>query len=151
MEDDARVAELVRLLDLAPHPEGGRYRELYRSLAITTIAFLLGAGGKSRWHRVTSDEVWNFYEGDPLVLWTIDAGASGLTRAVIGPDHRRMHVVPAGAWQAAQALGRYSYVGCDVAPAFEYANFTLLADMPEADAAAVMAVVRRHPEVVGLV
>jgi uncharacterized protein len=150
MEDDPRVAELARLLDLAPHPEGGRYRELYRSAAITTIAFLLGPGGTSRWHRVMSDEVWNFYEGDPLVLWTIDGGASDVTRTVIGPDHRRMHVVPAGAWQAAQAPGRYSYVGCDVAPAFEFANFTLLADVPEADVVAVMALVRRHPELAGL-
>lgn len=129
MEDDARVAELTQSLNLTPHPEGGRYRELFRSAAITTIAFLLPAGAKSRWHRVTSDEIWHFYEGDPLVLWTI-AGPR-LTRTVLGTDDQRMYPVEAGAWQAAEALGRYAYVGCDVAPAFVFSNFTLLADRPE--------------------
>ena len=76
-----RAADLVSVLDLRPHPEGGFYREVHRSTsrvttgdargeraAITTIYFLLTAGAQSRWHRVDSDEVWHFYEGDPLEL-----------------------------------------------------------------------------------
>jgi predicted cupin superfamily sugar epimerase len=144
--EDARVIDLVRLLALAPHPEGGRYRELYRSPAITTIAFLLARGERSRWHRVHgSDEVWHFYEGEPLALWTIDPGGPAPVRTVMGPDHRS-HVVPAGHWQAARTLGAYTLVGCDVAPAFEFANFTLL-DAHPADAARLLAA---HPEVADL-
>jgi uncharacterized protein len=145
MEDDARVAELVRRLALAPHPEGGRYRELYRSPAITTIAFLLAAGESSRWHRVMSDEIWHFYEGDPLALWTLDASGERLDRIVLGPDQGRMHAVPAGYWQAARPLGRYALVGCDVAPAFEFANFTMLGEAPER-----MMLLERYPELAHL-
>jgi uncharacterized protein len=135
MEDHARVTELVRLLTLTPHPEGGRYREIFRSSAITTIAFLLVDGGASRWHRVLSDEVWHFYEGAPLALWTIDPGAPAVVRTVLGSD-QRAHVVPAGHWQAARTLGAYTLVGCDVAPAFEFTNFTMLSDVPRDDAVA---------------
>jgi len=147
MADDARVADLVRVLDLAPHPEGGRYREVFRSPAITTIAFLLVDGGASRWHRVLSDEVWHFYEGMPLALWTIDPSALRVVRTVIGPD-ARVHVVPAGHWQAARTLGAYTLVGCDVAPAFEFANFSMLADGPRDDV--VARVVVSHPEAAAL-
>ena len=130
MADSARVIELTARLALAPHPEGGRYRETFRSPAITSIFFLLASGEISRWHRVLADEVWHFYEGDPLALWTIDPDGQTIVKTVLGADHRRVHVVPAGHWQAARALGAYSLVGCDVAPAFEFANFTMLADVP---------------------
>jgi predicted cupin superfamily sugar epimerase len=144
--EDPRVIELVRRLELAPHPEGGHYRELYRSPAITTIAFLLEGGGASRWHRVArSDEIWHFYEGEPLALWTIDPLTVALERSVVGPDHRS-HVVPAGHWQAARTLGAYTLVGCDVAPAFEFANFTLL-DAEPVEAARLLA---RYPEIADL-
>ena len=82
----ARAAELIAQLSLQPHPEGGYYREVFRSAgvvtpadgrgaraALTTIYFLLPAGAASRWHRVTSDEVWHFYEGDPIELLELDA------------------------------------------------------------------------------
>ena len=94
-----------------------------------------------------ADEVWHFYEGDPLALWTIDPGDGAMVRTVLGPDHRRAHVVPAGHWQAARPLGAYSLVGCDVAPAFEFANFTMLADMP---GDAVARVVAAEPEAAAL-
>ncbi|HWZ58784.1 MAG TPA: cupin domain-containing protein [Gemmatimonadaceae bacterium] len=142
MANDARVAELVRRLDLTPHPEGGHYRETFRSAAMTTIAFLLVGGGASRWHRVVgSDEVWHYYEGAPLALWTLEP----LVRTVIDADHRT-HVVPAGHWQAARTLGDYTLVGCDVAPAFEFANFSLL-DAHPAEAARLVA---RHPDIADL-
>src|SRR6185295_19426161 len=83
-----RAAELISALGLEPHPEGGFYREVHRSAsrvttgdargeraALTTIYFLLPAGSQSRWHQVDSDEVWHFYEGDPLALLEMDARA----------------------------------------------------------------------------
>ena len=131
MAESPRVAELTARLALAPHPEGGRYRETFRSPAITTIFFLLAPARSAGGIGVLADEVWHFYEGDPLALWTIDPGDRAMAKTLLGPDHRRAHVVPAGHWQAARALGAYSLVGCDVAPAFEFANFTMLADVPD--------------------
>jgi uncharacterized protein len=144
MGNDARVTRLIERLSLVPHPEGGRYHEVYRSSSVTTIAFLVTAGEVSRWHRVLADEIWHFYEGDPLALWMIDPDGSQLIRAVLGADDHRMHAVPAGYWQAARPLGAYALVGCDVAPAFQFANFSLLADTVEPR---VRGMVERHPEV----
>lgn len=82
-----RAADLVTALGLQPHPEGGRFREIYRSAAavdprdgrpvrsaVTAIYYLLVAGEMSRWHRVRSDEVWHFLEGDPLELQQASEG-----------------------------------------------------------------------------
>lgn len=125
---DRRAAELIRNLNLMPHPEGGYYRELYRSLALvepvdgrgrhaalTTIYFLLPAGAKSRWHRVRSDEIWHYYEGAPLERIVLDGGVPG-------------HCVPSDYWQAARSTGAYTLVGCTVGPGFEFADFEMLAD-----------------------
>ncbi len=143
----ARVAELIATLGLQPHPEGGYYREIFRSAlevapadgrgtraALTTIYFLLPPGAHSRWHRVASDEVWHLYEGGPLTLLQLDADGTTLTRIVLGRDGARrevpVHVVPAQAWQAAQATDAYALVGCTVGPGFSFADFDLLADLP---------------------
>jgi predicted cupin superfamily sugar epimerase len=159
-----RAADLVSVLDLRPHPEGGFYREIHRSTsrvttgdargeraAITTIYFLLTAGAQSRWHRVDSDEVWHFYEGDPLELLELDARATTLVRhrlgAVDGMVQRPVLTIPAGAWQAARSLGDYTLVGCSVGPGFEFADFRLLA----ADPALVDAVQRTWPALASLV
>ena len=89
-----------------------------------------------------SDEVWHFYEGDPLELLELDARAATLSRHRLGPvgdgDASPVHTIPAGAWQAARPLGAYTLVGCTVGPGFEFADFRLLADDP-ARAAAVRA------------
>ena len=143
-----RAADLISTLELRPHPEGGFYREVHRSpsivttgdargerSAITTIYFLLPAGMQSRWHRVDSDEVWHFYEGDPLELLELDARATTLARHRLGPVggmlQRPVYTVSAGAWQAARSLGDYTLVGCSVGPGFDFADFRLLADEPE--------------------
>jgi predicted cupin superfamily sugar epimerase len=148
MSTDARAAALIAALDLQPHPEGGYYRELFRSAlrvepadgrgaraALTTIHFLLPAGAHSRWHRVTSDEAWHLYEGGPLELLQLDAAGGTLDRVVLGADHARgqvpVHVVPAHAWQAARASDGYALVGCTVGPGFDFADFALMADVPE--------------------
>lgn len=142
-----RAAHLISSLGLTPHPEGGHYREVFRSSAsvhpgdgrgercsLTTIYFLLNAGEQSRLHRVTSDEAWHFYEGDPLdLLWT-GTEPTVLHRARLGPVADGMApvaVVPAGAWQAARSSGAYTLVGCTVGPGFDFADFQMLGDHPE--------------------
>ena len=143
----ARAAELVATLDLAPHPEGGWYRELFRSVdrvtrgdgaerdALTNIYFLLAAGAHSRWHRVAADEVWHHYEGAPLELLCIDpalASSCSVTLAPVdGSGARPTHTVPAGWWQAARTTGDYTLVGCTVGPGFDFADFALLDDRPD--------------------
>lgn len=127
-----RAQELIATLALQPHPEGGWYRQVFKSgervtrrrdgadrSALTTIVFLLVAGTYSAWHRVQSDEVWHFYEGDGLELLVRGEAPVVLDAA------RRVHVVPARAWQAARPLGAYALVGCTVGPGFEFADFEL--------------------------
>jgi predicted cupin superfamily sugar epimerase len=102
--------------------------------ALTTIYFLLPAGAVSRWHRVRSDEVWHYAEGAPVELLQLSADNARLERMPLGPyqrDQRPVRCVPAGMWQAARPLGDYTLVGCTVGPGFEYADFELLADLPE--------------------
>lgn len=140
----SRVDALIARLDLAPHPEGGHYRQVYKSTdhvqpgddralraALTTIYFLLAAGEHSRWHRVRSDEVWHFYEGDPLELLVMNAAMTELStvRLAGSDDGVRVHVVPSGCWQAARPQGAYSLVGCTVAPGFEFEDFDFLSDV----------------------
>jgi uncharacterized protein len=131
--------DIAHLLDLEPHPEGGRYRETFRDTATvgfgadparaasTAIYFLLRAGEVSRWHRVDASEVWHWYAGAPLSLTLADAqGRCGIR---LGPDlaagQRPQAVVPAGAWQQAASLGDWTLVGCTVAPGFQFAGFEL--------------------------
>ncbi len=144
-----RAADLITTLGLAPHPEGGWYREVYRSAdsvsrdgarraALTTIYYLLAVGHLSRWHVVALDEVWHFHEGDPLELITYEPEAAAATVRTLGDvsaaGARPLLVVSRGVWQAARPAGAYSLVGCTVAPGFDFADFTFLADMPAADA-----------------
>jgi uncharacterized protein len=135
-----RVAQLIEQLQLQPHPEGGYYRRLFESsvrlpsgrLASSAIVFLLPAGQVSRWHRVDVDELWHFYEGEPLELLVAESPRS-IQRQVLGPlstEALPQRAVPAHAWQAARPLGGYSLVGCSLAPAFEFSGFCLLADAP---------------------
>ena len=131
-----RAQQLIEQLALMPHPEGGWYRQIYKSEervmrhadgatrhALTTIYFLLVEGTYSAWHRVSSDEVWHFYEGDALELLTPDS----ITR--LDADHR-VHIIRANEWQAARPLGGYVLVGCTVGPGFEFDDFELDAGRP---------------------
>jgi uncharacterized protein len=133
------AAEVVRLLDLAPHPEGGHFRETFRDQrlvegarsASTAIYFLLARGERSRRHRIDAAELWHFYAGAPLML-EIAAGEDARRapqRITLGPDlatgERPQAIVPAGAWQAAESLGAWTLVGCTVAPGFDFARFEL--------------------------
>lgn len=103
---------------------------------MTSILFLLARGEVSRWHRVLSDEVWHFHEGE-LELLVVDAGFSEVRRQVLGrasEGKEPLAVVPAGAWQAARPTGEYALVACDVGPGFDFADFALLADLPDESA-----------------
>jgi predicted cupin superfamily sugar epimerase len=138
-----RAENLIRDLGLQPHPEGGYFREIFRSRqqvqpsdersarsALTTIYFLLTKGQYGRWHRVASDEVWHFYEGDPLEVYWID-DRDVVHQEVLGADGsnaHRMCVVPAACWQAARPLGEYSFLGIDVAPGFEFQDFEMISE-----------------------
>ena len=143
----ARVDELIERLQLAPHPEGGYYREIWRGgldvepadgrgtrSALTSIYFLLPAGAISRWHRVRSDEVWHHYEGAPLELMMVPPEEMRLDRVrlgPLGPGVEPMKCVPAGWWQAARSLGPYTLVGCTVGPGFEFGDFEMMSDRSE--------------------
>jgi uncharacterized protein len=138
---DERTKHLIADLELEAHPEGGYYRQVFRSdyfvkpnderserRAITAILFLLPAGQFSRWHRLTSDEVWSHLEGDPVSLHLFDAKTherSTLRLGEHGPDTEPIRAVPAGVWEAAEPLGTYALLGCFVAPGFEFSDFTL--------------------------
>ena len=130
------AADVIRMLDLKPHPEGGHFRQTFRDSktvdgareASTAIYFLLARGERSLWHRVDAAEAWHWHAGAPLELEI--ASASGhRERLTLGSDlaagQRPQAVVPADAWQAAQSLGDWTLVGCTVAPGFEFAKFEL--------------------------
>lgn len=128
--------DVIKILKLAPHPEGGRFRETYRHVAedggrgaCTAIYYLLRAGEKSHWHRVLdADEVWHYYAGAPLRLAIADPDLPPMPH-FLGPDiansQRPQIIVPKMCWQSAESLGDWTLVGCTVAPAFEYASFEM--------------------------
>jgi predicted cupin superfamily sugar epimerase len=130
------ATDMVRLLDLKPHPEGGHFRETFRDTraveggraASTAIYYLLARGERSHWHRTDAAEVWNWYAGAPLRL-DIAPETEARERVTLGSDltagERPQAVVPAYAWQAAETLGEWTLVGCTVAPGFDFAQFEL--------------------------
>ena len=166
---NTRAQELVASLKLAPHPEGGWYREVFRSplgvapqdgrsprAALTSIYFLLEAGQQSRWHKVLSDEVWIHLEGAPLELWQWDAAANAASCTTLGPlnfgtDVVAQHVIPAGIWQAARpkdaSEAPYTLVSCVVAPGFDFADFSMM----EPAGAEAKLIAKDWPELSGLV
>ena len=136
MTGQLTAAEIIRLLGLKLHPEGGHFGETFRDgrldekgrAASTAIYFLLARGERSHWHRVDAVEVWHWYAGAPLAL-EISQTPARVERVMLGCDlnagERPQAVVPVHAWQAAQSLGDWTLVGCTVAPGFEFAGFEL--------------------------
>jgi predicted cupin superfamily sugar epimerase len=127
--------EIIAALDLAPHPEGGWFREMFRDAApsgersaSTAIYYRLKAGEASHWHRVDAVEIWHWYGGDPLDL-AVSADGARVEHIRLGGDilagERPQGVVPQRAWQSARPLGAWTLVGCTVAPAFEFAGFEM--------------------------
>ncbi len=126
-------------LDLIDHPEGGRFREVFRSgnrvstpteddrRALTHIYFELRTGERSLFHQVASDEVWNLYRGRGLNLYSWDGTSQAPSCITLSAEANTFcHVIPAGHWQAAEPISEAVLVGCSVAPGFEFADFQLL-------------------------
>jgi uncharacterized protein len=143
---DKRIPDTARALGLSPHPEGGWYKETWRSEVVfevpgrghkrptgTAIYFLLRPGEESRWHVVRSDELWFWHAGGPLEMFVHEGGpvAPGeATSIVLGPDvgaEQRPQVrVPGGFWQSARPVGSQEVlVSCVVSPGFDFDDFTL--------------------------
>lgn len=138
--------EIISLLRLQPHPEGGFYRETYRSPEMidagalpgrfggdrcfsTAISFLLRGAQISSLHRIASDELWHFYLGDPLEVVEISSDGV-LTTTVLGPGGATFQaVVPAGSWFGARLVepraDAFALAGCTVAPGFEFSDFEI--------------------------
>jgi predicted cupin superfamily sugar epimerase len=134
--DLAQADDLIRRLEMRPHPEGGHYREAFRDnrpggvgrAFSTAIYFLLKQGEMSWWHRIDSAEVWHFYRGSPLELLIAPLRGPAVPH-ILGNDivkgERPQIVVPPRGWQSARSLGAYTLVGCTVAPGFDFATFEL--------------------------
>ena len=140
---DLTADDVIRLLDLKPHPEGGHFRETFRDAAAdaaststsdgaratsTAIYFLLKQSEQSAWHTVDAVEVWHHYAGAPLLL-EIAAPGGPATRIELGANlaagQRPQAVVPRDHFQRARSFGEWTLVGCTVAPGFEFAGFRL--------------------------
>ncbi len=149
---EQRIKQLKQDYNLQAHPEGGFYSEQYRAdtevnspvdndarASLSHIYFLLIKGQVSRWHKVLHDEIWNVYEGDPLRILTlsdeeIDDDCIGqqtqATNLGKAKPHHFFKVVKGGDYQAAESTGEYTFVGCSVAPAFEFRDFSYIEDSP---------------------
>ncbi len=128
--------DLIERLQLAPHPEGGWYRQTWVAdgegrPAGTCIYFLLKAGEASHWHRVDATEIWHFYAGAALTLRMAATEAGPVQVLRLGPDvmggEVPQGIVPAGWWQAAATIGEWTLVGCTVSPGFRFEGFELAA------------------------
>jgi uncharacterized protein len=141
------VQQLIQQFGLQPHPEGGWYKQTYKSSEIivasalperfkgdrvfsTAIYFLLEKKNFSAFHRIKSDECWHFYVGDPLLVYIINENGE-LETITLGKDlekgHLFQYVVPANCWFASRpaAGSEYCFVGCTVAPGFDFADFEM--------------------------
>ncbi|MBS1186530.1 MAG: hypothetical protein H6R04_548 [Burkholderiaceae bacterium] len=137
--------QLIESLQLSPHPEGGWYRELYRSAsqvetprgtrsALTKIYYLLEPGQFSRWHVIESDEIWHFYAGGTLELFAYDPATQQHARHLLGnalDGKDSVAVIKAGDWQAARVIEGFALVGCSVAPGFEFSEFRFVSALPD--------------------
>ncbi len=148
---EQRIEALKQHFNLLPHPEGGYYCEQYRAetdvnspvdgeprCSLSHIYFLLTEGQVSRWHKVLHDEIWNVYEGAPLRILTLSEGqieddvigsAANAENANSEASPRHFYkVIKGGDYQAAQSTGDYTFVGCSVAPGFEFRDFSYIED-----------------------
>jgi predicted cupin superfamily sugar epimerase len=127
--------EIISLLELERHPEGGWYRQTFEDTPeagmraqSTAIYYLLEGGDLSAWHRVDAAEVWHWYAGAPLKLRLSHEG-NVIDEYTLGPDlvagQRPQVVVPRHCWQTAKSLGGWTLVGCTVAPGFQFSGFEI--------------------------
>ncbi|MEL6701251.1 MAG: cupin domain-containing protein [Pseudomonadota bacterium] len=128
--------DIIQMLGLQPHPEGGFYRQTWADGATprptgTCIYFLLKDRDASHWHRVDAAEIWHYYAGDPLILSLAATDNGPAVDHTLGPDlaagQRPQIIVPTDHWQAARTTGAWTLVGCTVSPGFQFEGFTLAA------------------------
>lgn len=127
--------DIIATLDLAPHPEGGHYRQTWVAENAgrptgTCIYFLLKSGESSHWHRVDATEIWLYHSGAPLILSMAETDAGPARDHLLTPDLTQgapQIIVPENHWQAARTTGDYTLVSCIVSPGFQFEGFTLAA------------------------
>ncbi|ASP35067.1 cupin domain-containing protein [Labrenzia sp. VG12] len=139
VSQDLTADQVVSLLNMQPHPEGGHYVETFRDpvtdesgrAASTLIYFLLPEGVLSRWHKVDAVETWHWYAGAPLEL-SISSDSGPKEVLTLGSDllagQRPQGIVPRDGWQQARSLGAWTLVGCTVAPGFQFEGFVMAAE-----------------------
>lgn len=120
-----QISELIKLHNLLPHPEGGFFKETYRSEFSTGIFYLLEKGQKSSLHRIKSDEMWHFYDGDSISI--VEITITGTVKETILNKDNVQYVVPANVWFGAYLPegSDFAFTGCTVAPSFHFSDFEM--------------------------
>lgn len=118
------VKSLIEYHKMIPHPEGGHYVEVFKNKDVSHIYFLLEGHEHSHWHRITKNETVHFYSGDPLEIYTSEDGEEFETNQ-IGSNNNFIYSIKKNTWFAMKPKGKYSLIGCTVAPAFEFEDLEL--------------------------
>ena len=118
------VKSLIEYHKMIPHPEGGHYVEVFKNKDVSHIYFLLEGHEYSHWHRITKNETVHFYSGDPLEIYTSEDGEDFETNQ-IGSNNNFIYSIKKNTWFAMKPKGKYSLIGCTVAPAFEFEDLEL--------------------------
>ena len=118
------VKSLIEYHKMTPHPEGGHYVEVFKNKDVSHIYFLLESHEHSHWHRITKNETVHFYSGDPLEIYTSKDGEEFETNQ-IGSNNNFIYSIEKNTWFAMKPKGKYSLIGCTVAPAFEFEDLEL--------------------------
>ena len=118
------VKSLVEYHKMIPHPEGGHYVEVFKNKDVSHIYFLLEGHEHSHWHRITKNETVHFYSGDPLEIYTSKDGEEFETNQ-IGSNNNFIYSIEKNTWFAMKPKGKFSLIGCTVAPAFEFEDLEI--------------------------
>ena len=118
------VKSLIEYHKMIPHPEGGHYVEVFKNKDVSHIYFLLEGHEHSHWHRITKNETVHFYSGDPIQIYTSEDGEEFETNQ-IGSNNNFIYSIKKNTWFAMKPKGKYSLIGCTVAPAFEFEDLEL--------------------------
>ena len=120
--------QIIRQLEMIPHPEGGHYKESYRDNNVSVIYYLLTKEEKSHWHKLKKNEILHFYDGDPLIV-SMSNNEINISEIILGRNIKKGHllhyVVDSEVWFSMKSMGEWSLIGCTVAPAFNYKDFEL--------------------------
>ena len=118
--------EIIKKLQMKPHPEGGHFKESYRDNNISLIYYLLKKNEKSHWHRLKKNEILHFYDGDPLLVYLSINGATVQEIILDNNEDKLSHfVIKSGTWFSMKTKGNYSLIGCTVAPPFDYEDLEI--------------------------